>query len=670
MKKFALIIAVVLGLLLASCTMNINPANSSKVDLGDKGEVVNGVIYGKVNGYEILEHRLLIGYTNRDAVDKVVKELGGTIYKELPKIKVVAVNIPMTVEEAMKTLKVKKWEGIRYIEPSYKRDLIDPNPGKFDDSITRAYGDYPDVGEELWSELWGMQVVNAPEAWKEATGTGVVVAVVDTPIDGQHPDLVGQFVTGYDPGDAYGHEATEIAPNTDYEDPNNPEDDHGTHVAGTIAAKKDGKGVVGLAYGAKIMPILIFRGYYDEDGNPSYYYIGDEYVADGIIWAVDHGADVLSNSWGGGGYSYTLKAAIDYALSHGAVFVAAAGNGHTDQHWHYPSAYPGVIAVAASTAGDKVVNFSNRGDYVSVAAPGVNVLSTVPHLADYGIKAYDGKGRYDYWGGTSMATPHAAALAALLKQKYPDATPYQIKKMIEHSAVDIDETGWDHAAGYGRIDAEKVLEENPNDYHGAVYHVVVASKDAGFGIPAALITLKRKGGDGGDYYAATDGYGVATFYGIDPDDYDVIIGGPDLYESNSPILRMEEQTGTKYATSLSAGEATDVAYFDTYFGFIVDMNASDTLHFIHPGYYLVYGAMVDLTSPYEAKEATTVALKFDVGQADIAYEIPTPAESTITVYATAVVNGYAIPISGQIGIGATWTVLDDAGGIGLWWTAF
>ena len=648
MRKILALLAFVLVIVLASCSINVNNSESSYTHSDSK------IVYGKFNGYEILEHRLLVGYENKDAALKLAEKLGGKIYEEIPQIKVVAIKIPMKVSEAFKTLKALKFSGIRYVEPSYRRYIIDPNPSS--DSITRSTRS--DSEEDFWNELWGLQKINAQEAWKEATGVGVTVAVVDTPIDCQHPDLSGQCVEGFDPASN-----TIIPPTADYEDPQNPGDDHGTHVSGTIAAKNDGKGVVGLAYGAKIMSIVIFKGTADHSG---YYYVGDENTAKGIIWAVDHGAKVLSNSWGGPGYSYTLKAAVDYALSHGAVFVAAAGNDHTDQHWHYPSAYPGVLAVGATNARDEVADFSSRGEYVSVAAPGVNILSTIPHLAKYGIYGKP----YDYWAGTSMATPHVSALAALLLQKYPKATPYQIMKMIEKSAVDIDKPGWDHSAGYGRIDAAKALEESPEG-DGAIYHVKVISKDAKFAISSALVTLKRKDGDGPSYYAASDKSGVASFYYIDPADYDVIVGGPDLYDINSPILRMEEQTTDNYSTSLESGESTDTVKFDTYVDFQFDIGASSTAYLIYPYYYYKEGVIYPLIEA-TSSEATTVTVEMRAGQAIAMYAVSDPVDSTTTVWATAIVNDEVLPIYGKISQGSTYTFLDEYGGGNspAWWTAF
>ncbi len=651
MKKMVLpLVTTVLIVILASCSLNVSP------DI-ENGEISNSVVYGKFNGYEILEHRLLVGYEDRNAVEKLVEKLGGEIYLEIPQIKVVAIEIPMEVRKAMRILKALKIEGIRYVEPSYKRDLIDPKPSKWEGEFLRSTR-ADSIEEEFWKELWGLQKVNAPTAWEEATGVGVVVAVVDTPIDCQHPDLEGQCVEGFDPVLGITIPAT-----ADYEDPLNSGDDHGTHVAGIIAAKRDGKGVVGLAYGAKIMSIVIFRGTSDHKG---YYYVGDEYVAAGIVWAVDHGADVLSNSWGGGGYSYTLKSAVDYALSHGVVFIAAAGNDHTDQHTHYPSAYPGVIAVAASTARDTVVDFSSRGDYISVAAPGVNIISTIPHLAKYGIYGKP----YDYWGGTSMATPHVSALVALIKQKHPEATPYQIRRMIENSAVDIEEPGWDHAAGYGRIDAHAALQGDPAAYSGSTYRIKVISEGGKTGIPAVLVSLKRRSGEGPDYYASTDEKGVASFYGIDPAEYEVIVGGPDLYEINSPVLRMEEETSTTFSVNLASGTSEGVVVFDTEISFEFDLPKGHAVSLLGAGALYTLGKDVPIWT-FTATESTSVSYVLESGQAVVFYSIPEPATTDTTITATVVINGSTpTAIYGVIPMGATSTFLDDWGGLGFWYTAF
>lgn len=612
----------------------------------------NNIEFGEFNNEEIFEGRILVGYKSKDSIEVIKEALKGEVYIEIPEIKVVGIKFNGTVKEAYSKLKTLKLKGINYVEPTFKRDLIDPTPGIVDDTITK---NIDGVSED---SLWGMDKIDAVNAWKVATGTNVVVAVVDTPIDAQHPDLAGQFVTGFDPVSG-----NLIMPDEDYDAVlggiGDDDDDHGTHVAGTIAAKMDGKGVVGLAYGAKIMSIPIFQ--------PGY--VGDEYVARGIIWAVNHGAQVLSNSWGGGGYSKTLKAAIDYALYMNAVFVAASGNGHTDQHWHYPSSYPGVIAVAASNARDEVTDFSNHSDTIAVAAPGEKVLSTIPrHSADiYGVYGEP----YDYWNGTSMATPHVSALAALLKQLHPDATPYQIKKMIENSADDIDVAGWDRASGYGRINAANAVNETL-PATGQIVAVYVSDNKEEYLLPNVYINLVRKDGKGPQYYIKTQiGYmTMGGLIGVEPGEYELTMYGPDPMDFDSPNFR-EEETIT-VATSLTVGnDDVNEIYikFDSTFNLDLEFDATIT-----GASTLIVENLEDLELPpyYEAtptynyslgKDATSLSIDLSdlSGQFRMMiYRDVTKDDSQITFTGIATINGNPVPVVGIIPEGASKGFIEDA----------
>ncbi len=230
---------------------------------------------------------------------------------------------------------------------------------------------------------WGVRRVNAPAAWASGEGAGVKVAVVDTGIDCTHPDLECDFSAG-----------------TDIVDPGSqPMDDneHGTHVAGTIAGRGLGGGVLGVAPKATLMPVKVL----DKDGAGS---LSD--IVKGIDWAADHGANVINMSLGGPSGSTALERAVKYALSKGVVVVAAAGNSGPDPDTvGYPAGYPGVIAVAASDSSDGVADFSSRGAAVAFIAPGVDITSTVPG------------GGYAKLSGTSMASPHVAGLAALAVER-------------------------------------------------------------------------------------------------------------------------------------------------------------------------------------------------------------------------------------------------------------
>lgn len=227
---------------------------------------------------------------------------------------------------------------------------------------------------------WNILRVDAREAWKTGAGRGVSVAIIDTGIDCSHPDLSCRYENGINI----------VTPESSPQDDNNP--GHGTHVSGTVAGQGISGGVYGVAPLVTLMPVKALNG--DGAGRPSD-------IAKGIIWAADHGAQVISMSLGSPEPSPGLQRAVDYALRRQVVVVAAAGNdGPAQNTIGYPAAFPGVIAVAASDERDHVASFSSRGRGVTFIAPGARILSTVP-------------GGYMFLDGTSMATPHVAALAAL-----------------------------------------------------------------------------------------------------------------------------------------------------------------------------------------------------------------------------------------------------------------
>ena len=257
----------------------------------------------------------------------------------------------------------------------------------------------------LGGDLWNLDMIGAPEAWATnangpgATGKGVTIAVVDTGIDYNHREFKGRIRAGYDfvDGDS-------IA-----EDSNG----HGTHVAGTIAAAKDGRGMTGVAHDAKIMPIRVL----DEDGAG---YLSD--VIRGIRWATNNGADVINLSLGGTGYSQAMADAIRHASSHGTVVVMAAGNaGGASPEYPAAHAIDHGIAVGAVQRDGRLANFSNRAgsqllDYVT--APGVGITSTLPG------------NRYGRYSGTSMAAPHVAGVAGLLKSQNNKLSSGAIEDLI------------------------------------------------------------------------------------------------------------------------------------------------------------------------------------------------------------------------------------------------
>ncbi len=256
------------------------------------------------------------------------------------------------------------------------------------------------IAAQRKEETWGINRVHAPAAWPITEGRGVKVAVIDTGINAAHPDLAGSVDGGYSA-------LTRTENPLDYEDDNG----HGSHVAGTIAAHRDGKGVVGVAPKASLYAVKVL----DADGSGN---LSD--VIDGIVWAAKNKMDVANMSLGAPVDSEAMKRAVRFARGSGVVIVAAAGN--TGGAVSFPGVYDDVIAVAASDSNDKLASFSSRGGEVDFIAPGVDMLS---------VKLGGG---FVSYSGTSMAAPHVAGLAALaVSQGYvglngPDGVFAQLKK--------------------------------------------------------------------------------------------------------------------------------------------------------------------------------------------------------------------------------------------------
>jgi hypothetical protein len=283
--------------------------------------------------------------------------------------------------------------------------------------------------------------IDAPEAWNIETGKKhVVVAVIDTGCDLDHPDLVGNIL----PRGSEDWDFADAADDVPWDS-----DTHGTHVAGTVAARRNGQGVVGVAYGAWVMPLRV-------DLTTGM----NQNRADAINYVAAQAAKynntrryVINCSWKMNGDHAGVRNAINNAVSKNVVVVFAAGNANTDIDTtpQYPAVYPEVIAVAATDQRDQRASFSNYGNKVDVAAPGVNVYSTIPNDT-YGFK-----------NGTSMASPHVAGVAALIWSKNPDLTNAQVRKCIEATTDNIDakNPGFAGKLGTGRVNALKALLHVP-----------------------------------------------------------------------------------------------------------------------------------------------------------------------------------------------------------------
>jgi thermitase len=292
-----------------------------------------------------------------------------------------------------------------------------------------------------WTYQWGPKKIEADLAWDTTIGSSdILVAIVDTGVDYTHSDLAANYVPlGYD----------WINNDTD------PIDDfgHGTHCAGIVAATLNNSiGIAGVAQ-VRIMAEKVL-------GSSGW---GTDFtVAEGIVHATDSGAKIISMSLGGGG-SDLMHDAVKYAHDHGVLLVASAGNKASSEK-HYPAAYDEVIAVSATDSGDNLASFSSYGEWIDVAAPGVDIYSTMPtyHVTmndiEYGLEM-----NYDYMSGTSMACPHVAGVAALAWSVYPNCTADQVMRVLEYTADDLGDSGFDEYYGQGRVNARKTVNLPEHD---------------------------------------------------------------------------------------------------------------------------------------------------------------------------------------------------------------
>lgn len=356
-----------------------------------------------------------------------ISSLGGKVVRELPLINAVVVQFPDYIKDAeIYTLpavdKVEEDSYRKWIEetsfysnplPTVESVLEKLKEGGYDFTL-----DIPKISAEEQKEIpWGVNRVNAYQAWDYTQGEGVKVGIIDTGIDYNHPDLKENYYGGYNA----------VKQNND------PLDDqgHGTHVAGTIGAVRNLKGVVGVAPKVKLYSAKVL----DSNGSGQY-----SWIIDGIQWAVNNKMQVINMSLGGPSGSDALKAAIDAAYKAGITIVCAAGNDSGPVN--YPAKYDKAIAVSASDINNKIAYFSSRGPEIAFIAPGVSIYST-----------YKGSA-YKSLSGTSMASPHVAGLAALAVAAGAK-TPDEVKAALTKAASSIGLSA--NEEGNGLIDAFKLV---------------------------------------------------------------------------------------------------------------------------------------------------------------------------------------------------------------------
>ena len=322
--------------------------------------------------------------------------------------------------------------------------------------------------DPYYSLQWAHQIVESEMAWDVERGDpGVVIAVVDTGVDWDHPDLAANIWNNTDEvldgtdtdGNGYiddirGYDFVDttepVWPGEDStERDNDPMDfaGHGTHCSGIAAAvANNSMGIAGVCWNCKIMAVR--AGYKGAYGGG---YLENDDAALAIAYAADNGANIISMSWGQYEQSKLIREATKYAYDRGVLLVAAAGNDATSIR-HFPAAYEEVVAVSATDENDNPTGFTNFGEWIEVAAPGLNVYSTL----------FDDS--YIYMSGTSMSAPHIAGVAALIWSRFPWMTRDHVRAQLRYTADDLGDSGFDVYYGYGRVNARRAVEQAPPDH--------------------------------------------------------------------------------------------------------------------------------------------------------------------------------------------------------------
>ena len=430
----------------------------------------------------------LVGFTSTpdQADESLVRTAGGTVSKSFTLIPVLAVTLPQNAVDS-----IRNNPGVEFIE-------LDAEVHATEETIP-----------------WGVSRINADDVWPLGyDGAGVIVAVLDTGIDYNHPDLAPNYIDGYD--FAY--------------DDNDPWDGagHGTHVSGTIAASAlNNAGVTGVSPSIGILAGKVL----DDGGNG---YLSD--VIAGIEWAVANSADVINMSLGTDSRSKAFQYACDSAYAAGLVLVAAAGNdGFADGRGNnvdYPAKYASVIAVASTDQNDQRVWYSSTGREVELAAPGWQILSCIPG------------GGLGLSSGTSMASPHVAGTVALLIHSGVTNTA-DIRSAMTSTALDLGPAGKDNMYGYGLVDALAALSGDPPppppppppDGEGSIAGKVTDAA-TGKGIGGAMLSLDS----GGTVY--TNPSGRYKFSNVPTGDYDVTADASGYISQTHSVSVYEAQTST------------------------------------------------------------------------------------------------------------------------------
>ena len=323
---------------------------------------------------------------------------------------------------------IELWQedpSVIQMEPNYTYSKqVRQNPVE-KENVFKTYRKIPMPNDEFYKEYqWNLSQVFAEDAWPFSIGEeSIPIAIIDSGIDPEHIDLTGKIIEGYNAFEG----------NEDYHD----EHGHGTHVAGIAGAITNNMdGIAGVSWNNPLLAVKVLD--HNAEGNSFS-------IAKGIIWAVDHGAKVINLSLGDSHNSEIMHDAILYAYKNDVVLIAASGNDNVEEPM-YPAAYSEVLAVSAVTPHGEKAFFSNYGDYIDVTAPGEHIPSTFPG------------DQYVIMSGTSMASPHVAGMAGLIRSINPELTNEEVYQLIRETSEDLGDKGYDPYYGHGLINIKKAME--------------------------------------------------------------------------------------------------------------------------------------------------------------------------------------------------------------------
>lgn len=363
--------------------------------------------------------------------------------------------------------------GVADVDATLAKIRQDPNVESAEPMLS-VHADFAPNDPE-YAKQWNLKLIDMPKAWDLSHGKGVTVAVIDTGIAYENfqdfrqvPDLKGvRFAKGYD-----------FVNDTEHADDDH---GHGTHVAGTIAqATNNGEGVAGIAFEATLMPLKVLNHFGTGTSAD---------IADAIRFAADHGAQVINMSLGGGSYSSVMASAVAYARKKNVTVVAAAGNGGRAKV-EFPAAYPGAVAVGAVGPTREKAPYSSWGKELDLVAPGGDkskgvengILQNTLDRRDYTRSVYE------YYQGTSMATPHVAGVAALLYAAGA-TTPDEVEAALYKGATPMGNAEWSEQYGHGLLNAEGALRAlHPSNFSPDVHPLIWAA----ILLAGVLLTLGRR----------------------------------------------------------------------------------------------------------------------------------------------------------------------------------